>query len=115
MAVIVRCIRGSGNKEGPPIHDSLIVTEDMARLRGKRYLDDPSQGKYYTTLTYSVSVPHQSDTNMLLRPRQWITINVGNLGTVIAKIKSHTVNINRTEMRGMLAVQIYNDPPEAAQ
>jgi len=71
MAIIVRCKRGAGDREAEPISSGLISTETMAAARGKRFLDDPAQGGYYTVLVRGLQVPHKAAN---VKPGQFVKI-----------------------------------------
>lgn len=90
MAIIVKCQRSTGDREGPSINDSLITSNPVAVLRGKRWLDDPSQGAYYLVKKRSLKVPHKG-TSIL--PGTWITVTDGKLGLNSKKLKVKSYNI----------------------
>ena len=92
MAIIVRCVRGTGDREGPSINDALITSNGDAVLRGKRWLDDPSQGAYYLVKKRTLKVPHKGSH---ILPRTWITVTDGKLGlsSQLLKVKSYAISI----------------------
>ena len=115
MSIIIKCIRGSGDKEAEPITDSLIVTENMAVLRGKRFLDDPSQGSYYNTVKRTLKAPHlvSGETSSgHVEPRSWISVTDGHLGlsSTKLKIKAYTITIEPDGIWGAIEAEEYREP-----
>ncbi len=49
MSIKLRCIRDDGDKDGGSISAPLCTNKTLAKIRGKRYLDDPEQGNYFDT------------------------------------------------------------------
>ena len=92
MSIIVTCKRGDGDREAPTINDTLIVTENMAASRGKRFLDDPAQGGYYLTRKRSIKVPVYSDE---IVPNAWLNLSCSQIGISeeIVKIKNCSLTI----------------------
>jgi len=92
MSIIVTCKRGDGDREAPTINDSLIVTENMATSRGKRFLDDPGQGGYYLVKERSFQVPIYADD---ILPNSWLTLTCSQLGinAEVVKVKNRTLTI----------------------
>ncbi len=84
MSVIIKCKRGSGDREAPPISNSIISTESMATIRGRRFLDDPTQGAYYTTKKRNLRVPHRGSG---VKPGTWITVTDSHIGLSQQKLK----------------------------
>lgn len=109
MAIIIKCTRGIGDREAPSISNSLIVTDSMATARGKRYLDDPGQGAYYTTKGRTLKAPHKGNT---IIPRIWITVSDSHLGlsSKLLKIKSYSINITPNSVWATMKVDQYETP-----
>jgi hypothetical protein len=93
MAIIIRCTRETGDREGPSINDALVTSNAAATARGKRWLDDPSQGAYYLTKKRDLKVPHKGSN---INPGDWITVTDGKLGLNDQKLKVKSYNINIT-------------------
>ena len=93
MYIHVLCTRGNGDKEAPSLSDSRITNDNMAALRGKRFLDDPSQGNYYTVKNRSLRVPHKGNN---IVPGDWVTVSDGKLGLSSQKVKIKTYSISIT-------------------
>lgn len=55
----IRCVRGAKDCEADPIESALLTTRPAVVARGKRFLDDPAQGGYYTTYRRRIQVPHK--------------------------------------------------------
>jgi len=55
----IRCVRGAKDREAEPIESALLTTRPAVVARGKRFLDDPAQGGYYTTYRRRLQVPHK--------------------------------------------------------
>jgi len=108
MSTIVKAIRGTGDREGPSINDALIVTENDAAKRGKRWLDDPSQGAYYLTKKRSLKVPHKGPT---IIPGTWITVSDGKLGlnNQKLKVKSYTISITPKSVWATIEAEQYEE------
>lgn len=108
MAIIIKCTRGTGDREAPSISNSLIVTDSMATARGKRYLDDPSQGAYYITKSRTLKAPHKGNT---IIPRAWITVSDSHLGllTKLLKVKSYSINITPKAVWATMKVDQYDE------
>ena len=106
MSIQVLCKRSTGDREGPSINDALIVTQHDAVMRGKRWLDDPSQGAYYLTKERSLRVPHKGST---IIPRTWITVTDGKLGLSAQKlkVKGYTISITDTSVWGTIKTEQY--------
>ena len=106
MSIIVRAIRGTGDREGPSINDALVVTENDAVKRGKRWLDDPSQGAYYLTKKRSLKVPHKGPT---IIPRTWVTVTDGKLGLSAQKlkVKGYTISITPASVWATVETEQY--------
>jgi hypothetical protein len=88
MAIIIKCIRSTGDREAPSINDALIVTENDAVKRGKRWLDD----NYYLVKKRTLKVPHK----MTVNPGDWITVSDSNLGLNATKLKVISQSITIT-------------------
>ena len=108
MAIIVKCTRGTGDVEGPSINDALITSEGAAVLRGKRWLDDPSQGAYYLVKKRSLQVPHKGSH---ILPGTWITVTDGKLGLSAQKlkVKSYTISITPTGVWANIETEQYQE------
>ena len=89
MSVIVKTIRGTGDREGPSINDSLITSTAAATSRGKRWLDD----NYYLVKKRSLKVPHKGSN---INPADWITVSDGKLGMNRKKLKVKSYKITIT-------------------
>jgi len=109
MAIIVKCKRGSGDREASEISDPLIVTNYMAALRGKRFLDDPDLGAYYRTVQRTLSVPHTPAGDVL--PGKWVSVTDGHLGLSgsLLKIKNYTINITPTSVFAQVETEEYSE------
>lgn len=70
MGITVKCYRDNGDKEGGSISAPLCTSEKLAKMRGKRYLDDPEQGNYYQTTKRRFSLPHK----VMLKTEDFVTI-----------------------------------------
>ena len=106
MRVQVLCKRGTGDREGPSISDSLLVTDSDAVKRGKRWLDDPNQGAYYLTKKRALKVPHKG---AHVIPRTWITVTDGKLGlsNQKLKVKSYTITITLSSVWATMETEQY--------
>ena len=106
--VLVKCVRGYGDKEGEEITNSLIVTESMAVSRGKRYLDDPSQGGYYQVKTRAFKVPHKGSA---IVPGAWVTISNGdlNLSETPVRVKQYSLTITPKSIMAMMTTEEFVD------
>jgi hypothetical protein len=109
MSVIVKCIRGSGDVEAPPIGDPVLSTESVAKLRGKRFLDDPEQGAYYTTKRRVMRTPHRGAS---VKPRTWITVTDSHLGLTLKllKVKSYSIAITQNSVWATMETEQYDTP-----
>ena len=109
MAIIVKCKRGSGDREASEISDPLIVTNYMAALRGKRFLDDPDEGAYYRTVRRTLSVPHTPAGDVL--PGKWISVTDGHLGmsNKLLKVTGYTINISPTSIFAQVDAEDYSE------
>lgn len=106
MAIIVTCKRGGGDREAPPINDSLIINEYMATLRGKRFLDDPGQGGYYSAKARSLKFRHKGASVV---PGSWITVSDSHLGldSTKLKVKSYSITITPTAVWAQADTETY--------
>lgn len=104
MSVIVECFRQLGDRKADPIIDEMIVTESMARSRGKAYLDK----SYYMIKTRSLRVPLKNNS---MTPSKWITATDGMLGldATKLKIKSASINISREAVWTDLTTETYSE------
>ena len=89
----LRFYRGKGDREAPQIVEQLIVNGSMARVRAKKFLDDPSEGAYYHVRERTFQIPHYED----VLPNTWITVTDSKLG------------LNRTAMK-VISVQTQVGP-----
>jgi hypothetical protein len=106
--IIVKCVRGLGDRIAPPITDQMLTTQNMAAKRGKRYLDDPSQGGYYVTIKRSLRTVHKS--NEVL-PTKWISITDSHLGLQSAKlkVKEYSINITPNSVWANISTEQYKE------
>jgi len=106
--VVIKCVRGKGDRIAPPISDPMLVTENMAVLRGKRYLDDPSMGGYYVVTKRSLKTVHKS--NEVL-PTKWISISDSHLGlqNVKVKVKEYSINITPNSVWATISTEQYRE------
>ena len=109
MAIIVKCRRGSGGREATEISDPLLVTNYMAALRGKRFLDDPGEGAYYKTIQRTLRVPHTPAGDVL--PGRWITVTDGHLGLDAEdmKVTGYDINITPTSIFATVRTESYSE------
>ena len=103
--IIVRCKRDYGNKEADPISEPMCLTQQMAVIRGKRFLDDPTQGGYYDTVTRTLKVPHKAD----IRPGHFVKVNSVRLGLTdkILKVTKYDIEITPSEIWGIMETLEY--------
>ena len=106
--IALNCSRGSGDKKAPAISDTMIVDDQMALLRGARFLDDPSQGGYYYTTRQNLKVPHKSSDLLLT---EWVSITNDRLGlsNQSFKVQEYTVTITPSSIWGVIAVERYSE------
>ena len=104
MAITVKCTRSTGDREAPSINDALIVTENDAVKRGKRWLDD----NYYLVKKRTLKVPHKSASVI---PRTWVTVTDGKLGLTAQKlkVKSYNINITASSVWATMETEQYNE------
>jgi len=115
MSVVVNCIRGNGVKRADAIFEPLLVTENMATTRGKRFLDDPSQGAYYKTTKRTFKVPHRVDgggSTGHIEPGCWVTVTDGKTGLQNKNLKviEYTINIDQSGVWANMVTEEYNEP-----
>ena len=91
--ITVKCVRDLGDKEAPPITDTMITTENMAAKRGKRFLDDVDQGGYYMVKRKSLRTVHKSEEVL---PGTWIAVTDSHLGLSSSKLKVKEYSIDIT-------------------
>lgn len=113
--IVVKCIRGAGDQEADIISDSLIVTQNMAVLRGKRFLDDPKQGAYNNTFRRSLTVPHKvsgENAENDISPGKWVSVSDNSLGlnNTLLKVTGYTIKINPTGVWGSMETEEYKAP-----
>ena len=89
----IKCVRGLGDKVSPPVSDQMLTTESMAVKRGKRFLDDPSQGGYYVVTKRILKTVHKSDEVL---PTKWIDVTDSRLGLQSSKMKVKEYSIEMT-------------------
>lgn len=106
LKISVKCIRGLGDRIAPSISDSMLVTENMAVRRGKRFLDDPSMGGYYITVKRDFQTVHKSN---LVYPGSWITLSDSHLGLngVKVKVKEYSINITPNSVFSNISTEQY--------
>jgi len=104
MSIIVRCVRSTGDREGPSINDSLITSTADATSRGKRWLDD----NYYLVKKRSLKVPHKGSN---INPGDWVTVSDGKLGlnSQKLKVKSYKVNITPKGVWATMETEQYEE------
>jgi hypothetical protein len=108
MPIIIKAVRGTGDREAPSINDALITTNGVATARGKRWLDDPSQGAYYLVKKRTLKVPHKGSD---IPPRSWITVTDGKLGlnNQKLKVKSYNTTITPTGVWATIETEQYSE------
>ena len=107
MGIQVKVIRGDGDKEAPSIEDDMITTESMAVSRGKRYLDDPIQGAYYSTVKRSFpQLVHKSPD---VYPSKWLEVTESRLGLENKRMKvlSYSISITKTGVWASMETEEY--------
>lgn len=106
--IVVKCVRGLGDRVSPHITDQMITTQNMAAKRGKRYLDDPSQGGYYITVKRGLKTTHKSDQVL---PTKWISITDSHLGLQSAKlkVKSYSIEITPNSVWATIETEQYKE------
>lgn len=104
-AIIIKCRRGSGDKEAEPINDSLITNENLAISRGKRVIDE----SYYQIRRLTLKVPHKSK---LVVPGAFVKITDTKTGLKdsIARVKSYSIEITPRSVFGNLECEIFEEP-----
>lgn len=102
--VIVRCVRSTGDREAPSINDALIVTQNDAVKRGKRWLDE----NYYLVKKRPMKVPHKSSS---IVPRTWVTVTDGKLGLNAqkVKVKSYAITITAVSVWATMTTEQYSE------
>ncbi len=93
----VKVIRGNGDIEASIIQDTLITTESMAVARGTRFLDDPSQGNYYTTIRRTFKTFPKT----IIYPNDWITISDSRLNLNGKQLKVSSVDLSISATDGL--------------
>ena len=97
MPVIVKCKRGVGDKEADSINAPLCINQALATQRGKRFLDDPNQGGYYTTITRNIKTAHKT----VITPGVFVNIKNFRLGIeAVAKCTAYTIEITPSSVLG---------------
>jgi len=106
--ISVKCVRGLGDRKAPPISDTMLTTENMAVKRGKRYLDDPSQGGYYVVTKRVIKTIHKS--NQVL-PTTWITVTDSHLGlrATKLKVKDYSIEITPSSVWATISTEQYRE------
>ena len=104
----VKCVRGDGDMEASPITDRMIVSVDMAKQRGKRFLDDPRQGAYYLTTNRKFTVPHKGSTVV---PGTWIRVTISrlNIHNALMKVKSYNLAIGPRGVWASIEAEEYRE------
>jgi hypothetical protein len=107
----VRCtIEGtSGDRDAGNISNALIVNEEMARLRGAKFLHDPDEGGYFIKYQYRIGVLHRSNN---IRPRKWVRLTSSRLGLdqVLFKVVYYGINIKPDSVMAILGLERYKSP-----
>ena len=103
MAVIIKCIRGAGDKEASSINDALVVTDADAKARGKRWLDD----NYYLVKKHTMQVPHKKS----ILPGEWITVTDSKLSlrSKLMKVKSYNLSITPKGVWANIDAEYYEE------
>ena len=101
MGISVKIIRGNGDREAPSIEDDMITTDSMAVSRATRFLDDPNQGAYYSTVKRQLRTTHKS---ALVYPSKWIEVSDSHLGLDNKKLKVLSYSITVDKENGVWAV-----------
>lgn len=104
----IKCVRGLGDREAPPISDQMLTTENMAVKRAKRFLDDPSMGGYYVTVKRTLKVTHKSE---FVVPTKWITVTDSHLGLQSdkLKVKEYSIEISPNEVWATISTEQYEE------
>lgn len=98
----VICIRGSGDKEAPPINDPLITTVPIAVQRGTHFIND----NWYKSHKRTILVPYKNNLNVT----NVIEVVEGNLGIDDKhRIVGHKIKITREGMWSTLDIERYED------
>jgi hypothetical protein len=107
-AVSVKCIKGDGDVEAQPINDSRITEDFVAIKRGKRFLEDPSQGAYYLTKQRDLQVSHKGPTVI---PGKWVDITAPqlDLDEQRVKINNYTITITKESVFATMTVQEFKE------
>lgn len=108
MAITVKIIKQNapGNSEAPPIHDNMLLDNNMARHRGLRFLDDPDQGTYYSVKKRIFKVPHKG---VAIVPNEWIDITDYHLGlsATLMKVIRYRIEITPSGVWGIVEADEY--------
>lgn len=86
----IRCVKYAGaDREAEPIESALLTTRPAVVARGKRFLDDPSQGGYYTTYRRRLQSPHKGP---LILPGTILRVQSSRYGLdAVGRVASYTV------------------------
>jgi len=87
--ITVRCIRDNGDKDGGTIASQLCTSKALATVRGKRHLDDPEQGNYYSTVKRKYQIPHK----VMLMPEEFVLIDSARVDGGLFKCLSYELMI----------------------
>lgn len=99
------CIRGSGDKEAPPINDPLITTLPIAVLRGKHFIN----ANWYKVHKRSIHVPYKDNCNV----DAVVEVVEGNLGIdAFHRISSHKISITSKGVWSTLQIETYENGEE---
>jgi hypothetical protein len=98
MSIKIRCKRDNGDKGGGSISAPLCISKKLAKIRGKRYLDDPNEGNYFDTVLRNYVVPHKK----MLKPGDFICIESNRVKGGIFKVLSYELNITKSEILGTI-------------
>jgi len=101
MSIKIRCYRATKTNPGETIEEPLIVSQEMAELRGKRYLDDPEQGNYYGVRVHSLKLPYKSG----VYPGKFISVTSKKLGLTGKILRVRSARITGTAAQLWLDVE----------
>lgn len=109
MAIQVTVKKGAGDIEAQPISDPLILNDNMAMLRGKRFLNDPAQGAYYHVTNRPFKVTHKSSS---IAPTSWVSVTdhaLGLSGTML-RVKNYKITITKDSVWANMDTQQFMEP-----
>lgn len=104
--MIFRCYRGPGNREAQPISCDMIHTTAQAAARGKRFLDDPSQGGYHTVQRKTIRVPHKGAG---ILPGTFVSVTSTHLGwaSVLARVSSYKIQVTHKAVWAVVDLEYF--------